>query len=1652
MERRAAVAVRACPGATRIGSLVLLSMAVAFGTATPRSAIADGGGLGNLEYLASEEGTMLQRFDATNGVPRGHGFVTMHRGYLLLPFSADGGGGNGSGGFALYDVSDPRGVANIFTTDGNPAYTNPAGANYAGDLREPHGYSAWGDIFCFTTNLGQGSGLEFWDLSNVDPPAPAPAKIGKIVLPLTGGDYAPTPWWVFWQGGRYAYVAGTSAGIFVVDATDPSSPTLVKQIPVSQLGGFSVNTVFAVGNLLVAAMSDDNGISTFDISDPANPVLLDTLTIGERAVGYSMMVNGNRILGANDPARVWDISDPTNITFVGIGPNVADKGGYGTFQDGVFHYGSSTRYVKLDVGSQPFTVLATYSPAGFSNPDWDFATALGNLVFMGNDHAGSALVVQQAKPDDTPPEATMVSPADGATDVAPSSRVGLTFSDQIDPRSVDASSLIVRPLGGAALAGRYSHQTGIVNFWPDASLEPDTIYEVVVPVGGVRDFAGNAAGEAFSSVFSTGESVTPPVVSILPDPPTPGEVGRSLGFDAVTTVGGSSVEFSWDFGDGSPASAYASTAAIAHTFAEPGHYTVRVTVRIDGDDGNTVGDSAIQTAHRPLAAAAPVQSSTILLDATPGSERVWCVNPDNDSVTELNAASLTKLGEIAVGDRPRTLTRSADGMIWVANQDDDKVSVIDPALPATVADYAMEYGAAPFGILFSPDGTALYATLSGKRQLVRIDPATGAVAARLDLDFPPRGIAIGRFGAADRIFVTRFRSANEGGEIHEFADNGTALSAVRSFTLGIDPGPDREDSGRGVPNYISTLAIAPDLSRAWAPSKKDNIERGLRRDGLALTFESSVRTILSAIDLGTNAEIPGARIDFNDADMADAVVLSPLGDYLFVAMQGTNEVRVIDAYSGALVGAVEQTGLAPQGLAIDPAGATLYVHNFMSRSVAAYSIAGLTQSIDFTMPLLGTIPTVETDALSATVLLGKQVFHNAADRRMNLDRYLSCASCHLDGGQDGRVWDFSNRGEGFRNTISLEGRGGTAMGRVHWSGNFDEIQDFENDIRGGFGGLGFLSDDQFGLTDRGDPLGASKAGLNADLDALADYVGSLQTVGRSPYRNPDGSLTADGVLGRDVFNRLDCYECHGGGGFTDSAQGLSHDVGTIAQESGFARGYPIRGLDTPTLRGLWKTAPYLHHGGAATLADVLTAAHGVPAETGGEDRARLIAYLLQIDDNEPAAQSATRVRLTSPADQAAVTPGQGLELVAETEGDFARVEFRLKEGFADGAAIGDDTAGVDVWSAVWPSVPQGRHTVVARATDRTGAVSSSKPITILAGVETGFSLKINFQPEFSGGSGPLAVPEGYEPDYGNVYGPRGGGPTYGWDADNTANTRYRQANPDLRYDTLNHLQRDGSRVWEVELANGVYTVSLTLGDPSFTDSINSIVVEGVLHPDPDGLDSFDTVEAVVEVSDGRLTLAPGPSSANLKIAFLEIAGESRENLPPTVSLVMPADGSSYPLGHTLPVHVAAEDPGGSIDEVELYVDGNPFTPNAAHRPYFWTVPGLSAGAHTLYAVATDNRGAATQSASVVVYPTGDAIYHLSVDDGIGTGDYTAGTSVTVRAGEPLAGRRFWKWSGDVQYLADPPASETALEMPTADVSIRALYRPENSAWDWRLYE
>lgn len=682
------------------------------------------------------------------------------------------------------------------------------------------------------------------------------------------------------------------------------------------------------------------------------------------------------------------------------------------------------------------------------------------------------------------------------------------------------------------------------------------------------------------------------------DPPPPSAdagadrqawVGEELTFDAPAGA-------TWYFGDG--AEAPIDGAPATHAYLEPGHFTA--VLELIDDLGRSSTDAAVvhvawPPSELPISAAAA-------LAASPDGSVLWAVLDDAGLLVEVDVAERRVLRQIDVGPSPRSVAVGEDRVV-VASET-DRVLVFDGSL-ASIAHVELPTGCRPFAAVPIADGVA--AACQGTGDLLRFGPPDWAPRAPLAVGPDLRGLA--RIG--DRLLATTWRSPDDRGRWYSIDGD-----AVVETALALDPGPDSDTGARGVPSYLGRIAIRPDGRVAATAGTQANVQRGLARDGLPLTHETVVRATVRQVALAdeegpVGSELP--RKAFDDRGLASAVAWSERGDWLYVAMHGMETVEVLDAYDRGLVGAFSSVGHGPQGIWASPDGEELWVFSALSRELAVYSLVdlGAPQVELARIDLLDGQP----EPLPADVQRGKVVFHRSADPRMTRDGYVSCGSCHFDGLDDGRTWDFTDRGEGLRNTIDLRGR---ADGPIHWSGNFDELQDFENDIRGPQQGAGFLTDEQFEA--RAHPLGEPKAGLDPDLDALAAYMDWIADDVPTP---PEGDPALI-ELGRALFEDPDvgCADCHPAPTYTDSAwlapgQPRLHDVGTLTDLSGQRLGDTLIGLDTPTLRGVFATPPYLHDGSAPTLRDVVTTnsddEHGVTSSLTAGQIDALVAFVASLD-------------------------------------------------------------------------------------------------------------------------------------------------------------------------------------------------------------------------------------------------------------------------------------------------------------------------------------------------------------------------------------------------------------------------------------------------------
>jgi YVTN family beta-propeller protein len=708
--------------------------------------------------------------------------------------------------------------------------------------------------------------------------------------------------------------------------------------------------------------------------------------------------------------------------------------------------------------------------------------------------------------------------------------------------------------------------------------------------------------------------------------PAPQLAGQAVSFTASAT-GGSNVRYTWDFDDGTATTGESTDPTVSHVFTRPGIYYVTVTV-VD-DSGLPQSETVLQTVHLPLTASRPTASANLALeDVTDGSDRLWVVNQDNDSVSVFDLSTNSLLAEIAVGAAPRTLAIAPNGEVWVTNKQDATISIIDPT-SFVVRALALPFASQPFGIAMSPGGGYAYVALEGAGKLLKINLAAYSLESSVDVGANPRHVSVNSDGGL--VYVSRFITPAQPGEstrdVEPSAGGGQVLvvdaasmQPLQTIVLRHSDKEDFENQGRGVPNYLGAATLSPDGQSAWVPSKQDNILRGVLRDGKSLDFQNTVRAIASRVDLSAGTEDYPARIDFDNSGVASAALFDRTGVYMFVALETSREVAIVSAHDHWQISRID-VGRAPQGLVLSADGQTLYVSNFMDRTVSVFDLASLMADGRIDVPLVATLNSVATEKLSASVLQGKRLFYDAKDTRLARDAYISCASCHNDGGHDGRVWDLTGFGEGLRNTISLRGRGGMAQGFLHWSNNFDEVQDFEGQIRGLAGGDGLMSNTDFETGTRSLPLGIAKAGVSSDLDALAAYVASLNSFAPSPLRNADGSLSAAATAGRGVFVAKNCAACHGGTAFSGSGVNNPRDIGTLQQPgSGSRLGGALTGIDVPTLRDVWATAPYLHDGSAGTVAAAIGAHRDVSVSA--SDLLNLVAYVVEIGGQEVAAPAA----------------------------------------------------------------------------------------------------------------------------------------------------------------------------------------------------------------------------------------------------------------------------------------------------------------------------------------------------------------------------------------------------------------------------------------------
>ncbi len=486
----------------KLSSLSSLSSLLASGVlalvAFPRPASAGvGPGIGNIDCGANEYFEPFAFIDHNvGGDPHGQNVTVMIRGYFMTVYAPDS--GLPPGRIGMYDVSNPR----------NPTEVKYYAGQDTNDFREQHSLpiALVGDKQYIAIQTR--SGIQFWDFTD-----PVNAFVaGRINLPgVTGGDYENVSWQASWQG-KYLYVAGGNQGIYVIDAEDPTDPTLLEQTSTSATGGFRVGPLFALGDLMVISNMDQGGAySVLDISVPDQPSLLDTR--GNEPRMYAIAVGHNdRIYTAGRDGNflIHSFTDPTNIELV-KNANIGQDQLYAAVQDDFVYLGRQNNVVKVDVTDEQNPTVVGEGDLGKGNPDHGQVTPMGNLIYIGNDHGtGSAFFCHQMGPDAIPLSIQSTFPKPDAVGVSPDARVSIVFSDFVDLETLDETTVAVQTADGDAVDGIFTYAFNTLSFSPTGGFSEDTTYQVVLAADGLSDVMGNGLAAEETLSFSTGDMIVIP--------------------------------------------------------------------------------------------------------------------------------------------------------------------------------------------------------------------------------------------------------------------------------------------------------------------------------------------------------------------------------------------------------------------------------------------------------------------------------------------------------------------------------------------------------------------------------------------------------------------------------------------------------------------------------------------------------------------------------------------------------------------------------------------------------------------------------------------------------------------------------------------------------------------------------------------------------------------------------------------------------------------------------------------------------------------------------------------------------------------------------------------------------------------------------------
>jgi hypothetical protein len=265
---------------------------------------------------------------------------------------------------------------------------------------------------------------------------------------------------------------------------DPSAVELGVKFR-TDLNGFVTGIRFYKG-------INNTGTHTGSLWSSTGQLLANATFVGESATGWQQVT----------------FASPVAVTAntVYVASYFAPNGGYA---------GDNNFFSSTGVDNGPVHLLRSGVSGSNGLYQYGSTSSFPTQSFADSNYWVDVVFTTTLAPDTTPPTVTANSPANGATGVAVSSAVTVTFSETIDPTTIGTTTFELRNPANVLIASSVSYNaaTRTATLTPNAALPNNTTLTATVRGGTadprVKDVAGNALVANASWSFTTNASTGP---------------------------------------------------------------------------------------------------------------------------------------------------------------------------------------------------------------------------------------------------------------------------------------------------------------------------------------------------------------------------------------------------------------------------------------------------------------------------------------------------------------------------------------------------------------------------------------------------------------------------------------------------------------------------------------------------------------------------------------------------------------------------------------------------------------------------------------------------------------------------------------------------------------------------------------------------------------------------------------------------------------------------------------------------------------------------------------------------------------------------------------------------------------------------------------